>query len=194
MIGIGAIGIVVVRMINDDFKRQREKILNEVKDFSPNRYIVDEFGIQLIAVNYQNNQIRIINQNHKTKEYKSEEFKVRDLISFEIEENGKVVSRVSNKSMLGRAAVGGVLFGGVGAVIGGVTAKQKSGGQDGDSVTIKLIVDDLDDPVRRFEVKPSSYTHEKKVVLYKSIFEEVEKWSVIINKILDKEGMEVEAE
>lgn len=192
VVGVTAACWFGVKAINNNFKNYRLKILEQAKDFAPDRFIVDEYGTQLICLNYEKSSIRIVKLDNKTKEFKSEEFKVRDLISFEIEERGRVISRVSNKSMIGRAAVGGMLFGGVGAIIGGATAKQKSVEGGSGVTTIKLIVDDLDNPVRRFEVRPIAYNHEKKLVIPKFIFEEIERWGIIINKILLKEGAEVE--
>lgn len=49
-------------------------------------------------------------------------FRYDEIISFELLEDGDVVS----KGGLGNAVVGGMLFGGVGAIVGGVTGKKKS--------------------------------------------------------------------
>lgn len=49
-------------------------------------------------------------------------FKYSNLLSFELLEDGKTVT----KGGLGRAVAGGVLFGGAGAIVGGVTGHKKS--------------------------------------------------------------------
>jgi len=49
-------------------------------------------------------------------------FNYSDIISYELLEDGESIT----KGGLGRAVAGGVLFGGVGAVVGGVTGKKKT--------------------------------------------------------------------
>ena len=70
----------------------------------------------------------------------------------------ETVSKTSTGSMLGRALVGGVLLGPVGAVVGGATAKRKTEATPvyktvyKDEVKIKYVVqitvNDLNNPVR----------------------------------------------
>lgn len=47
-----------------------------------------------------------------------------DIIESEIDEDGQTISKASTSSLITRAVVGGVLAGGVGALIGGVTGKR----------------------------------------------------------------------
>jgi hypothetical protein len=60
-------------------------------------------------------------------------FKFDDIVSFEVFDNSKTIysgsvstTKTKTGSMVGRAVVGGVLFGGVGAVVGGATAGKKA--------------------------------------------------------------------
>lgn len=69
-------------------------------------------------------------------------FNYSDIIDFELVENDKTIV---NKGGLGRAMVGGGLFGGVGAVVGGVTGKSKTE-RTVSSLKIKLIVRDMNNP------------------------------------------------
>lgn len=64
-----------------------------------------------------------------------------ELIDYEIIENG---SSVSSKG-IGKAIAGGLLFGGVGAIVGGVTAKAKTSSILNE-LKIKVVVDDFDAP------------------------------------------------
>lgn len=50
----------------------------------------------------------------------------KDIISSEIVEDGSSITKTSRTSQLASAAIGGALLGGVGAVVGGLTAKQKN--------------------------------------------------------------------
>lgn len=62
-----------------------------------------------------------------------------DLLDYELIENGNTVTSVS----LGRAIAGGLAFGGLGAVIGGMTGKQKP---TCDKLQIKITVKDIKHP------------------------------------------------
>lgn len=65
-----------------------------------------------------------------------------DIVDFELLEDGESVA----KGGLGRALVGGLLFGGTGAIVGGVTGKRKTTGVCS-SLKLKVTVNNLTDPV-----------------------------------------------
>jgi len=73
----------------------------------------------------------IINDTTKKMYYNYREYSFYDILDFSVQDNsvtenyGSVLtSSTDTKSMLGRAAIGGVLAGGAGAVVGGATAKR----------------------------------------------------------------------
>lgn len=72
---------------------------------------------------------------------KSRVYSFSDIREFELLENGNSVS----SGGLGRALAGGILFGGVGAVVGGVTGKKK-GVSTITSMQIKITTADMDTP------------------------------------------------
>lgn len=65
-------------------------------------------------------EIDTTNQLWKASSLKNVIFEYKDILDFELLENGKTVT----KGGLGSAVVGGVLFGGVGAVVGSVAGKK----------------------------------------------------------------------
>lgn len=69
--------------------------------------------------------------------------KYSDILDFELIEDGETIV---TKGGLGRAVAGGVLFGGVGAIVGGVTGKKKSK-HTVKSVKIKITTNDIKDPI-----------------------------------------------
>jgi hypothetical protein len=71
-----------------------------------------------------------------------------DIISAEIHENGVSVTQTSSSSVVGRAVVGGLLLGGVGAIIGGLSAKKESNSiSKVDRIELRITVNDLSDPL-----------------------------------------------
>ena len=64
-----------------------------------------------------------------------------DIVNFELLEDGNSVA----SGGLGRALVGGILFGGAGAVVGGVTGRKKTKNYC-ESLKLKVTVDDINNP------------------------------------------------
>lgn len=65
-----------------------------------------------------------IDENNKGFKIGNNIFEYSNLLSFELLEDGETIT----KGGLGRAVAGGLLFGGVGAIVGGVTGGKKSSG------------------------------------------------------------------
>ena len=83
-----------------------------------------------------------------------------DILDFELLEDGGTIA----KGGLGRAVVGGVLFGGVGAVVGGVTGKKK-GKPTCTSLKVKITLNDMECPAAYInlietETKKDSMTYQ----------------------------------
>lgn len=97
---------------------------------------------------------------------------LNNVIDVEIIEDNQVINKVSNSSMIGRALVGGVLTGGVGAVIGGNTAKSKV------TNTVKVIslrfrMNDIDNPYYDIIVFSRSKGLDRGSTLFKSKYKEI---------------------
>lgn len=84
-----------------------------------------------------------------------------DIIDFELIEDGDSIA----KGGLGRAVVGGLLFGGVGAIVGGTTGKKKSK-QTCSKLQIKITLNKIDDPVVYIDYITTEY--KKNGLVYKT--------------------------
>lgn len=87
----------------------------------------------------------------KKKAVVTETYDVNEVIHFEVLEDGKTVT----SGGLGRAAVGGVLLGGVGAVVGAVTGG-KTANKKVSSIRLKLTLEDIENPVVYVEFLPTN--------------------------------------
>lgn len=137
----------------------------------------DEHGALMIA----RNPARANVKNHKGYTL----IPYDDIIGYDLLEDGESQS----KGGLGRAVAGGVLFGPVGAVVGGVTGKRKSNNIC-NSLKLKLVVRDRDDP--SFYLTLITSETKTKSIVYKNAIEAAQS---IISKLqtIDAEGQEGES-
>lgn len=86
-------------------------------------------------------------------------YKFSDAVEFELIEDGNSIT----KGGIGRAVAGGLLFGGVGAIVGGVTGKRKTKSTV-NKLQVKITVNSISEPIRYInliasEVKKKSLTY-----------------------------------
>lgn len=104
----------------------------------------------LYAIDEQNKVIVIANLSQN----KCSQFKLDDIIKFELLEDNSTVLKKSLVGTIGRSIVGGVLAGGVGAVIGGTTGKS-SVNKTPESIVIKFYLKDTQNPSFTFVILDS---------------------------------------
>lgn len=102
-------------------------------------------------------------------------YSFKDIISYEVVDDSKIIysgnsnsnTSTSNKSMIGRAAVGGVLLGGTGALIGGITANKQSNTSLNISQTtnhkyeVIITLNNLSEPIIKIELEDNRNAMEK---------------------------------
>ena len=107
-------------------------------------------GFKIVS-EYSNNKI-YVNEEKKKFSFGESIYNFKDLISAEIIENNDVITttKTKKKASVGKALVGGALFGVGGAIIGGGAGKSKSISSNAnvcDKLQIKLTLNSIDNPV-----------------------------------------------
>ena len=107
-------------------------------------------------------------------------YNYEDIMTFELLEDGSSVT----KGGLGRAVAGGLLFGGVGAIVGGITGGKKSKGIC-NSLKLKITVNDISNPAVYVNLintatKTKSLTYK---ILYKSAQDALSTLQIICDTI-----------
>lgn len=105
-----------ILMLSNNMAYNQQSI-NEL--ISTRKKIVENFSATKSVDNYI-----YIDENNKSFKVGKDIFSYENLLSFELLEDGQSIT----KGGLGRAVAGGLLFGGVGAIVGGVTGGKKSKG------------------------------------------------------------------
>lgn len=113
------------------------------------------------------------------KRNKSTVYKYSDIVDFELLEDGESIAQGG----LGRALVGGALFGGTGAVVGGVTGKRKNKGVC-TNLKIKITVNDISKPVVYIPFIESKV--KKSGFLYKEMYKQAHECLSTLQLICDQ--------
>jgi hypothetical protein len=164
----------------ENWKTEAQKIALQ----TPNFNVSDEVAPQL-SFNADNWYIAI-DENSKSlifinKIFEKKIIHFNEIVDSEIIMDGSTYYKSSTSGTAVRGLVGGLLLGGVGAIIGGTTGK-KSAVEKVERIDIKLTLDSLSSPVLKLcfwnlETKKTSD-------FYKSATEVVEKWAGIFDVII----------
>ncbi|ADU32137.1 SHOCT domain-containing protein [Evansella cellulosilytica] len=124
-----------------DVNKEVWKRMGELEFSISQRYddVLHEDRYKFIAVDEKAKKVALVeNGNYRI-------FGYRDILKSQIVEDGQEITTTSRTSQIGRALVGGVLAGGVGAIIGGGGGKQKHTSEV-KQVSLKIVVNDTKIP------------------------------------------------
>jgi hypothetical protein len=103
------------------------------------------------------------------------------ILQCEIIVDNETIVKQSTSSTVGRAVLGGILTGGVGAIVGGMTGKTNTK-EIVKNIDLKIIMDDPVNPI--FKVNFLNVETDKKSELYKMAYENAEKWHAILSGLI----------
>lgn len=129
-------------------KNNNERIESYLDSLTEQRFDKKYFSedtLDGIGIDFNKNTLTIFKANEQ-KEISHSNYKFDDLIEVQVIENGQTVMKTSRASQFAGAAIGGVLAGGVGSVIGGLSA-DKVNNERIRSIDLRLIINDLQNPV-----------------------------------------------
>jgi len=175
---------------NQKEKKQKEKIkviFDDLEGFNADEIhlsVIDGFSpfgsiltnLSTVGFDKSNKKICFVNEVNEIKIYS-----FNDIMESEIVVDGVTLVKTSATSTIGRAIVGGVLTGGVGAIIGGVTGK-KSHNELVKYIDLKICINDSLNPFYKIrfldtECKKGDFT-------YKDGYEKAEKWHGIVSTFI----------
>lgn len=146
--------LLMIRKRNVEYHKERTKksIDALVKQYGNYSLKIDESCIDFMTILFPASQIVII---HGTK------FKFSEIIDFSLNEMSSYKTTTSTSSMLGRGLVGGVMFGGIGALAGANSASSKTI-KENTQYNFNIILDDFNNP----NFRCTYYQEDKATTLY----------------------------
>ncbi len=143
ILAVFIIGVIVVCIVlSNERKNNLERLNNRMKELN-----IKNISSQITAPNCT----YILISNDQDKRFYiilldySMSFRYDEIIGFETFSDNQSINFKSTSSTLGRAAVGGILLGGVGAIVGGMSGKSKNI-NSASSVNIKIHTNNANKP------------------------------------------------
>lgn len=117
-------------------------------------------------------------------EYLSRTYYFKDILEVEVIVDGEMITKTSRSSQVGRAVLGALLAGGVGAIIGGVTGKTSSI-KKVKSIQLKIIVNDIKNPILMVDFLNENTVIDRTSEKFTKANEEVMHWHSLFKVIID---------
>lgn len=120
-----------------------------------------------------------IDENQRKIRFDGGIFDFEDIISVDVYTDERAVYK---KKGVGRALVGGVMFGGAGAIVGAVTGKSKQKASEINEIKLKVTIKDLKDPIRYVYIH-KDFKLKVGTGLYNSTMEDVDRIIAIFESL-----------
>ena len=176
---IASIALLLFKIFLKSTKTSSTKLEN----FGATKIIEGPLGQYKVKIDENNEKVAYISKNG------SRVFSYDDIIKVELQENGQTVSQKSTTRTIGGAILGGVLAGGAGAIVGGLSGASTQR-RKVTSIVVKVTLRDVADPTvnivcfENYKLPPYS-DDEGMQFFYAPALEIVDTLSVIID-LIDK--------
>ena len=166
-----AIGLIQAQR-NDRTAANIGKRIRSLDDFEPTDIYVSTQNFAGVAIDANRRELLLADEATLRR------FPISSIVSCEILEDGVSLAYINRGSQLARVAVGGVLLGGVGAIIGGLSASKRKI-NNVRKVILRFMTDDFDRP--KHDVVLLDWSFSKKGLkrdgmLYREALETAELW------------------
>jgi len=159
-------------------EKKRGDIISNLTDFSAaDKYISQGPGVS-VALDTQRKKVCFLDKNNKPAFYN-----FADILTSEIDIDGETVLKQSVTGTLGRAIVGGVLTGGIGVLVGGLTASKKQKDKI-KSINLKITVNDMSNPI--YKINFLNTEAKKGSFIYNTSYSQVERWHGVFSALINQ--------
>lgn len=195
IVGLVVLGIIAVALSSKVDKALDEKlqeVRNELqitfddKNFNPSQEMFSADSKSFIALDESSKRLcfvktKNINLLDKTG-FDISFINYKDILESHIIEDGVSVNKTSRTSQIGGALLGGVLAGGVGAIIGGLSGSTTTQ-KEVKNISLQIIVNDTDNPIKDVNFYNGPKVN-KDTAEYKKPFERVQHWQKLISVLI----------
>lgn len=185
VLAIGIVGGIAQIIATNNKKKDMEARLNSLPDFSPTQQVTGCDGNSGLAVDEPRKKICLITNNGAALSERIISYK--DILSVELFEDGTSITKTVRSSQIGGAIVGGLVLGGVGAIIGALTGKTETSGKI-KRIDLRLIVNDTKAPLH--DVAFMNVKGKKDGMIYTQAIQQARRWHGIIEVLIKRADAE----
>ncbi|NQV18794.1 MAG: SHOCT domain-containing protein [Armatimonadetes bacterium] len=166
-------------IVTSQNKKKMEENLSNLDAFKATQKIMGDDGLSGLAIDEFRKEICIIKKNSGN--FTLDTIPYHDLLSSEIFEDGKTITRTSRTSQLGGALFGGLALGGVGAIIGGLSGRKTSTNQV-TKIDLRLTINRTNAPVH--DINLMNFEGTGSELLYLGAIQKARHWQGLLEVII----------
>lgn len=170
-------------------KKSMESRLKSIPNFTVTQQVMGCDGNTGIALDEQRKKLCLISS--RAPGISERLVSYRDICSVELFEDGSSITKTSRSSQIGGALVGGLVLGGVGAIIGGLSGKTKTSTKV-KRIDLRLVVNDTASPLH--DVSFMDLESKKDSIIYKQAISQARRWHGVIEVLIKRADAEDHAE
>jgi len=170
-------------------KEELEQRLRSMADFSPSQLVWSCNSMSALAVDEERQKLCLVKRTAAG--YAERVLPARDLLSAELFENGNSVTKTIRSSQIGGALIGGLAFGGVGAIIGGLSGKTVTSNKIR-QVDLRLTVNDTTTPLH--DVAFMNVEASKDGIIHSQAMRQARHWHGVLEILIKRADDEARAQ
>lgn len=175
--------IVTVTVINlSDKKKEIDRTLSSIEGFKATQLYVGANLAAAVALDEAQERLCLLESPSREVSYRLVSY--RDLLSAELFEDGVTVTKTVRSSQAIGAIVGGVAFGGVGAVVGALTGRSESETGKVNYIDLRLVINDTSNP--NFDIRFLALKSSRDGLLYKQAMQQARHWHSLVAVLIKR--------
>lgn len=179
------VGGILLAVVNASKRRDMTDSLGAIPEFSPSFQYMGPTGDNGIAVDEKRFKVCLLTRT--AGQIRHRIIAHTDVISSEIFEDGETVTKAVRSSQIGGVVVGGLLLGGVGAVIGGLSGKRVQQGKV-KRIELRLTINDASQPTHTVSFLGQEVA--RTTLLYKMTAEAARTWQARMDVLIKRADSE----
>lgn len=175
---------------NEEMKKKNEETFKNIQkllnndDFNSDECYISKDYSSFIELDEKNRKILIGGKQNNTKDINFRVIKAKEVIGVELIDNGKgLLSSSGNTNTLGMAAIGGLLFGGAGAIVGAISGSNSNSVVT--EISLRIALDDIKTPY--IGINFINKTVSRNSESHRQIYSIAEKWYGMVNILVNRE-------
>lgn len=183
-----AVGLVIFILPGKSISKRKQEMelkLKSIDDFNSTQQIIGCDGKSGLAIDEAQRKLCLITNNGTSVSQRVIGYK--DILSVELFEGGTSVTKTVRSSQIGGALVGGLLLGGVGALVGGLSGKTETSGKI-NRIDLRLIVNDTNAPLH--DLAFMNFADKKDGIIYTQAMQMARRWHGILEVLVKRADAE----